>query len=218
MSEKVAELVRRPGKSTEEVRESYDEEEAEAYDEVHWLKLRITARTRRRQFGDVDGRVLDVACGTGRNFQYVPATAELVGIDVSSDMFEQAREKAGDLGQQVELQQMDAQRLSFAANSFDHVISSLSTCTFPDPIEALNEMARVCKPTGQIRLLEHHRWDCAPLGTLQERMRGDEYQRVGCRLYDDPTTVVRRSTLEVVDDHRWRFPPFTGVVARPPIE
>lgn len=217
MSEKVSELVRRPGKSTEEIREAYDEEEAEEYDEAHWLKLRIAARTRRRQFGDVDGRVLDVACGTGRNFQYVPETAEFVAIDVSPDMLERAREGAVNLGRQVELQQMDAQRLSFEADSFDHVISSLSTCTFPDPTEALNEMGRVCKPDGDVRLLEHHKWDCAPLARLQERMRGDEYQRVGCRLYDDPTAVVNRSNLEVVADCRWRFPPFTGIVACPPV-
>lgn len=208
-------LRRRPGKAAKEIKDAYDDDEAEEYDEIHWLKRRIAARTRRHQFGDVDGRVLDVACGTGMNFQYVPETAELVGIDISRDMLELAREEVADLDQRVELEQMDAQRLSFEADSFDHVISALSTCTFPDPIKALNEMGRVCRPSGQIRLLEHHKWDFTPLGKLQERNAEDEYQRVGCRLYDDPTTVVSRSDLEVVEDWRWRLPPFTGIIAHP---
>jgi len=208
-------LKRRPGKSAQEIKEAYDDDEAEEYEDVHWIKLRIADRTRRHQFGSVDGRVLDVACGTGMNFQHVAESAEIVGIDISADMLELARERATELDQRVELEQMDAQRLSFEDNSFDHVISALSTCTFPDPIEALNEMDRVCKPSGQIRLLEHHKWDCAPLAKLQERSAEDEYQRVGCRLYEDPTAVVDRSDLEVVNDHRWRLPPFTGIVAHP---
>ena len=205
----------RSSKSTEEIQAAYDEEEATNYAETHWLKRRIERRTRRHQFGDATGRVLDVACGTGVNFPHLPESADLVGIDVSTPMLARAREKADELGRQVELEQMDAQRLSFANDSFDHVISSLSTCTFPDPIEALNEMGRVCKPDGQIRLLEHHKWDAPVLGSVTERINEGEYERVGCRLYEDPTAVVGQSNLEVVTDRRWRLPPFTGVVARP---
>lgn len=209
-------LERRPGKSATELRDAFDDDVAEDIEGMHWLMRRIAARTRRHQFGGADGRVLDVACGIGRNFQYVPDTAEVIGIDISADMLEFARENAGELDQRVELGQMDAQRLSFEDDSFHHVISSLSTCTFPDPIEALNEMGRVCKPSGQIRLLEHHKWQFTPLGRLQERNADDQYERVGCRLYEDPTRVVEQSDLEVVDDCRWRLPPFTGIVARPP--
>ena len=114
-------------------------------------------------------------------------------------MLVRAREEAVDLDRRVELEQMDAQRLSFADDSFDNVISGLSTCTFPDPVEALNEMGRVCDPDGRIRLLEHHKWNCAPLGRLQERSAEDEYERVGCRLYDDSTAVVEQSDLTVVE-------------------
>lgn len=202
-------------KSTEEIQAAYDEEEATKYAEAHWLKRRIGGRTRRHQFGDATGRVLDVACGTGVNFPHLPESAALVGIDISTQMLARAREKADEIGRQVELEQMDAQRLSFADDSFDYVVSSESTCTFPDPIKALNEMGRVCKPDGQIRLLEHHRWDAPLLSRVAERMHEGEYERVGCRLYDDPTAVVRQSNLKVVTDRRWRLPPFTGIVARP---
>lgn len=216
MADASEELSFQSSKSTEEIQAAYDEEEATSYAGTHWLKRRIERRTRRHQFGDATGRVLDVACGTGENFPHLPGTADLVGIDVSTPMLLRARENADDLGREVELEQMDAQRLSFADDSFDHVISSLSTCTFPDPIEALNEMGRVCKPDGQIRLLEHHKWNAPVLGRITERMNEGEYERVGCRLYENPTAVVVQSDLEVITDRRWRLPPFTGIVARPP--
>lgn len=213
MSDTPEELRRRSGKSATEIRDAYDHDEAETTSRI---KRRIAARTRRHQFGDVDGRVLDVACGTGTNFRHFSETAEVFGVDISGDMLEVARDGATELDGRVGLQQMDAQRLSLEAGSFDYVVSALSTCTFPDPIEALNEMGRVCKPSGQVRLLEHHKWQFGPLGELQERSAEEEYRRVGCRLYDDPAKVVEQSDLDVAGRRRWRLPPFTGVVARPP--
>ncbi|ERH12730.1 MAG: methylase involved in ubiquinone/menaquinone biosynthesis, partial [halophilic archaeon J07HB67] len=169
MSDTVEELERRPGKSATEIRDAYDDAEADDIESVHWIKRRIGGRARRRQFGDVDGRVLDVACGTGVNFRHLPETTEVVGVDISEDMLEVAREEASELGRDIRLQQMDAQRLSFETDSFDTVVSALSTCTFPDPVEALDEMGRVCEPNGQVRLLEHHKWQVDTLGELQER-------------------------------------------------
>lgn len=215
MSGGPSELERWPGKPVAEIRAAYDESEAEKLEGLHWLKRRLGGYARGRQFGDAHGRVLDVACGTGPNFRHVPEGAHLVGIDLSADMLDYADETAAALDRRVELKQMDAQRLSFEDDTFDTVVSSFSTCTFPDPLEALDEMGRVCKPGGRIRLLEHHQWQFAPLAWLQERGADDEYHRVGCRLYDDPAAVVEGSSLEVVDTDRWRFPPFTGVVARP---
>jgi ubiquinone/menaquinone biosynthesis C-methylase UbiE len=216
MSESSKGLSVQSSKSAEEIQAAYDEEEATTIFEKSWLKRRIERRTRRHQFGDATGCVLDVACGTGVNFPHLPESANIVGIDVSEPMLVRAHEIADDLGRQVELEKMDAQRLSFANDSFDHVISSLSTCTFPDPIEALNEMGRVCKPDGQVRLLEHHKWTAPVFDRVAERMHEGEYDRVGCRLYEDPTEVVKQSNLEVIADRRWRLPPFTGIVACPP--
>lgn len=88
----------RSSKSTEEIRAAYDKEEATGYAERHWLKRRLQARTRRRQFGDATGRVLDVACGTGANFPYLPESTTFVGIGVSTPMLVRAREKAAEVG------------------------------------------------------------------------------------------------------------------------
>lgn len=94
---------------------------------------------------------------------------------------------------------MDAQNLSFSDNSFDGVISTLSTCTFPDPVAALQEMDRVCKPAGTIRLAEHGRSDVSLFARFQEWRADAHYQKSGCRWTQEPRAIVERAGLSMVD-------------------
>jgi ubiquinone/menaquinone biosynthesis C-methylase UbiE len=184
--------------SVSEIRTSYAEF-ADGIRRLEWLDRLITGRYRRHRFGDVDGEVLDVACGAGTNFRYLPETVELVGIDISPEMLAAAEAQLADLGREGTLREMDAQDLSFPADSFDAVVSALSTCTFPDPVAALQEMERVCKPDGTIRLVEHGRSDLGPLARFQEWRADAHYAKMGCRWTQDPREVVEAAGLSVDD-------------------
>ena len=182
--------------STEEIRAAYAEC-AQWVDRFDWLNRRLTGRYRRRLFGGADGRVLDVACGTGANFPYLPHTAALVGVDISPEMLAKARDRLERLEVEGTLEQMDAQALEFDEDSFDTVISSLSTCTFPDPVVAIEEMARVCKPLGRILLLEHGRSDFRPLARFQDWRADAHYATAGCRWNQEPLELVSNVGLPV---------------------
>lgn len=184
--------------SVSEIRASYAEY-ADWLHRLEFLDRAVTGRYRRDRFGDVAGRVLDVACGTGTNFRYLPGTVELVGIDVSPAMLAHARERLAALGRDGSLQQMDAQELAFPDDSFGTVISALSTCTFPDPVAALREMERVCKPAGSIRLVEHGRSDVGPVARYQEWRADAHYAKAGCRWTQEPREVVESAGLSVRD-------------------
>jgi ubiquinone/menaquinone biosynthesis C-methylase UbiE len=200
--------------SVEEVAESY----AGVADDVaarDWVDRLFAGRLRRRQFGDVDGRVLDVACGTGTNFRYLPPTVDLVGIDASPDMLAHARETLDGLGRDGELHEMDAASLAFPDDGFDAVVSAFSTCTFPDPIAALREMARVCRPDGRILLLEHGRSRVGPVARLQEWRAESHYESLGCRLDQEPLELVREAGLSVVDADEALLGVVTSIEADP---
>jgi ubiquinone/menaquinone biosynthesis C-methylase UbiE len=111
---------------------------------------------RKRLWAKVDGHhILEVGVGTGKNFDYYPQDARITAIDFSDKMLMQARHKRDRKNVTVELDLMDVQSLYFADNSFDTVIASFVFCSVPAPVKGLKELYRVCKPGGQVLLLEH---------------------------------------------------------------
>jgi ubiquinone/menaquinone biosynthesis C-methylase UbiE len=161
--------------------------------------LLMIGRMRRKVFSKAQGSILDVACGAGENFRYYQRPgSQYTAIDLSAFMIEQARERAEQLRMTVDLQVMDAQQLQFDDHSFDTVVSALSTCTFPDPVTALREMRRVCKPEGRILLLEHGRSSVEFLGRWLDRIAPAQYAETGCRINQDPRQTVEQAGLKIV--------------------
>lgn len=111
---------------------------------------------RKRLWAKVDGHhILEVGVGTGKNFDYYPKDARITAIDFSKAMLKQAANKRDRKNIAVDLDQMDIQSLYYADNSFDTVIASFVFCSVPLPLKGLKELYRVCKPGGQVLLLEH---------------------------------------------------------------
>ncbi len=100
-------------------------------------------------------RILEIGVGTGKNFSYYPADAEITAIDFSDRMLVRARDRARKQKVTVHLQQMDVQNLKFEDNTFDTIIASFVFCSVPNPVRGLMEVERVCKPGGKVVLLEH---------------------------------------------------------------
>lgn len=197
-----------------DVRETY-REQAAMMGRVEWLNRWLTRRYRWPHFQQAHGRVLDVACGTATNAQYVPDDTEYIGIDVSVDMLEQAERHGDELTLGENLREMDAQELDFEDNSFETVISSLSTCTFPDPVAALSEMGRVCVPEGRVLLLEHGRSSVGPIARFQDWRADAHFEKHNCRWNQDPLAVVAESPLTVVDSSSALLGIITAIEARP---
>ena len=111
---------------------------------------------RKKLWAKVDGHhILEVGVGTGKNFDYYPKDARITAIDFSKAMLKQAANKRDRKNIAVDLDQMDIQSLYYADNSFDTVIASFVFCSVPLPLKGLKELYRVCKPGGQVLLLEH---------------------------------------------------------------
>jgi ubiquinone/menaquinone biosynthesis C-methylase UbiE len=101
------------------------------------------------------GQVLEVAIGTGRNLPYYPPDVRLTGVELSPAMLAVARERAAELGRDVDLREGDAQALPFGDESFDTVVCTLALCSIANDRAALAEMRRVLRPGGRLLLLDH---------------------------------------------------------------
>jgi ubiquinone/menaquinone biosynthesis C-methylase UbiE len=176
------------------------------YDLVEGLpELLGVSVLRRRLLQRATGRVLEVAVGTGKNLRYYPTACQLTAVDLSPAMLAVARKRADALGVDIALQVMDTEHLAFADHSFDTVVDSLTLCTYPHPVAALQEMTRVCKPAGRLLLLEHGRSDRAWLGWWQDRRAARHARWLGCQWNREPDVLVHQAGLRLIAARRTFF-------------
>ena len=95
-------------------------------------------------------RFLDVGCGTGAAVREAAATvARAVGLDISEGMVARAGELAADVPG-TEFFVGDSERLPFPDAAFTAVLCTASFHHYPDPAQALAEMARVLTSDGRL--------------------------------------------------------------------
>jgi ubiquinone/menaquinone biosynthesis C-methylase UbiE len=103
-----------------------------------------------RKYLGKSGSVLDVGCGTGLLLSKLAAKRR-IGVDLSSGLLKQLRNKGGDRG--LELVQADAESLPFRADSFDTVYSVNLLEHVPHPERVVSEGVRVLKRGGKLILI-----------------------------------------------------------------
>jgi ubiquinone/menaquinone biosynthesis C-methylase UbiE len=201
--------------TSEEIARKYDRF-ARWYDLVEGVPDLLGLRKlRRRLLEQASGRILEIAAGTGKNLSYYPESGHITTIDLSAQMLDVARRRANRLGLKVEFALADAEALPFSDKSFDTVVSSLTTCTFPNPVVALKEMARVCRTNGRILLLDHGRSDRKWLARWQDRRDEPHAKQLGCHWNREPLKLVHDAGLKVLSAQRTFFGIFHEIEATP---
>jgi SAM-dependent methyltransferase len=95
--------------------------------------------------------VLDVGCGPGTITADIAgrvAPGRVVGIDQAADVLQRARETAG--AGNVTFYQQDGYALAWGDGAFDVVHAHQVLQHLADPVAALAEMLRVCRPGGVV--------------------------------------------------------------------
>lgn len=128
----------------------------------------FTRGGRRRCVAEVNrrgGRVLEVGVGTGLSLASYSPHLAVTGVDFSAEMLARAEARVAALGLRhvVALRRMDARRLDFPDASFDTVVAMHLVSVVPEPERVVSEMARVCRPGGEVIILNHFLHGSGPL-------------------------------------------------------
>ncbi|MCH6569471.1 MAG: class I SAM-dependent methyltransferase [Acidobacteria bacterium] len=202
--------------SKEEITENYNKK-AFWYDILEKIpELLGINRIRKNLFRKASGNVLEVAAGTGNNLRHYPEDCKITLIDLSRAMLKIASQKARRQRLEVSIQEMDAESLEFPDDAFDTVVDSLSLCTLTQPVQALREMARVCKPNGRILLLEHGRSSKEGLARWQDKRAEKHAKRFGCNWNRNILGLVGEANLEIVSSKQYCFGVFHALEIKPP--
>ena len=96
-------------------------------------------------------RVLDVACGAGQTaIPMSRAGAKVTGVDIATNLIEQARARAEEEHLDARFEEGDAEMLPYEDGSFDIVLSLIGAMFAPRPERVAAELKRVCRPGGKI--------------------------------------------------------------------
>ena len=81
----------------------------------------------------------------------------VTGIDLSDAMLARAERRRARLGVAAELRMASVLHTGFPDRTFDAIVATFLFCVLDDSDRqpALEELARICKPTGEIRILEY---------------------------------------------------------------
>lgn len=156
------------------------------------------AQVRSRVTAGLDGEVLEIGFGSGLNLPYYPAAVQrVIAVDPAAGGRKlAARRAAGSVP--VEFRGRDAQALPAADESVDHVVSTWTLCTIPDPGQALAEVYRVLRPGGTLRFAEHGLAPDPKVARFQHRLTPLHRKLVGgCHLDRPISHLITGSGLEL---------------------
>jgi ubiquinone/menaquinone biosynthesis C-methylase UbiE len=163
------------------------------------LGTRALAELRERVAAGLEGEVLEVGFGSGRNVPYYPPAVQCVrAVDPAVVGRQLAAKRVAASRVPVEYVGLDGESLPLPDESVDHVLTTWTLCTIPHVDRALSEIRRVLRRGGELHFLEHGRSPDADVAKWQDRLTPLQ-RRIGggCHLNRPIGRLLADSGLEV---------------------
>ncbi|WP_026905830.1 class I SAM-dependent methyltransferase [Paucisalibacillus globulus] len=172
---------------------------------------------RKRVIRDASGNVLEVGVGAGANFPYYDKEkiTGITGVDFSSEMIKSSVRAARRNQINAKFINQDITTLQIESDSYDTIVSTLTLCSYPEPIKTLNQFNNWCRKDGRVLLLEHGLSTNGFL-SMTQRVVDPIYRKIsGCHCNRNMLKLVEESQLII--DKVERFWSGIGIIiwARP---
>ncbi|HTT94137.1 MAG TPA: class I SAM-dependent methyltransferase [Solirubrobacterales bacterium] len=176
------------------------------------------------------GRVVEIGAGTGVNVAlYGEGIDDLTLVEPDPHMAARLRarlraEEGVDGGAAPEapgghaqvakqLVEAPAEALPFADDTFDTAVATLVLCTIPDPVAAIDELARVLVPGGRLLFIEHVRSDDPDRARWQDRLEKPwRFMADGCYCNRDTEATLGSSPFVIETIEHGKMPKAAPIV------
>src|SRR5690606_12173790 len=91
----------------------------------------------------------------GVNLPFYQNVDTLYALEPNPDIYQLAIRRVHESAIHVQHVQASAEKLPFADNSIEHIVSTWTLCSIENLPQALAELHRVLKPSGTLHLVEH---------------------------------------------------------------
>ncbi|KAK9456965.1 S-adenosyl-L-methionine-dependent methyltransferase [Dipodascopsis uninucleata] len=150
----------------------------------------------------VQGDVLEVSCGTGRNITYLDLSKlkSITFADASPKMVEKTKDKFFQRNPNYAHAKFlisKAEALPLDGPKYDVIYETFGICSFEDPVQVLVHLQSLLKPGGKIVLIEHGRGTWEFINRILDKNAAPRAEKFGCRWNLDIGDIVRRSGLEI---------------------
>ncbi|MEH6581708.1 MAG: class I SAM-dependent methyltransferase [Halioglobus sp.] len=155
------------------------------------------------------GTVLEIGIGTGLNLPFYDSSQvdRVIGVDPSEKSWELAAGRAASVDFDVEYVGLPGEKIPLEDDSVDTVMMTFSLCTIPDPVTALEGMARVLRPGGKLIFCEH---GIAPDLSVQKwQQRIDPFwakMAGGCHLNRDIPQLIQAGGFSIQESEEMYLP------------
>ncbi|WP_274362812.1 class I SAM-dependent methyltransferase [Paenibacillus thermotolerans] len=173
------------------------------------------ARWRQQLIRHAKGEVLEIAVGAGANFPYYTPGVKVTATDFSEAMLEKAKQAAARYRLDAQFIRGDMDEMDFPDQSFDSVVSTLSMCSYADPLTVLKKLNRWCKPGGNILLMEHGISTNAAVSAVQKTLNPMLYRLLGCHHTRDIPGLVRAAGIDIAATESYWFDMVHLIWAKP---
>jgi len=146
------------------------------------------------------GDVLELAVGAGANFPYYPAEVNVTATDFSPEMLKKAQVAATEHDLAVQFMLADIDKLEFPDHSFDTIVSSLSFCSYEQPLHVMQKLKRWCKPNGNILIIEHGISSYPVVSFMQRMLDPLMFRFIGCHHTRNILDLVRQSGMLITHE------------------
>jgi SAM-dependent methyltransferase len=196
---------------------------------------------RRALLAEAHGRVVEIGAGTGVNLDlYGPGIEDLTLVEPDPHMGAKLRERLAERaarppasgapaatgttpparlpataasGAPTRLVAAPAEAIPVPDDTFGTAVATLVLCTVPDPVAAIDELARVLKPGGRLLFIEHVRADDPSSARWQDRLEKPwRFMADGCYCNRDTAATLGASAFRIEAVEHGIFPKSLSIV------